>query len=212
MYHRWPLVIMVNFDRRGVDKRQVSRFSRLVKNLDTSDTEDRGRSPWDRILVVSFLSAVALLVLLGVVFSVAYGSRRITTNATSLHKADEILRTSTVVRAQLGLAVYLAAVDREVGTNSTSAIAFSIDEAEDALVGMRYGFFGDPLTGTSGLAEDIPEATDVLDSEFGAFISVSESIIALLQDNDSQNGARTGQLGVRQRIPRHERSTGRVAQ
>ena len=164
----------------------MSRFARFVKNLDGSDTEDRGRSPWDRILVVSFLSALALLVLLGVVFSVAYGSRRVTTNATSLHKADEILRTSTVVRAQLGLAVYLASVDREVGTNSTSAIAFSIDEAEDAMVGMRYGFFGDPLTGTTGLSEDIPDAVAVLGTELDAFMMVSQEIIAHLETNDSR--------------------------
>jgi len=164
----------------------VSRFTRLVKNLEGRDKPERGRKPWDRVLVVSFLSALALLVLLGVVFSVAYGSRRITTNATSLHKADEILRSSTVVRAQLGLAVYLAAVDREVGTNSTEAIAFSIAEAEDALVGIRHGFFGDPRTETTGLAEDLPASLDVLGDALGAYTGVSDEIIALLENNDSR--------------------------
>jgi signal transduction histidine kinase len=136
--------------------------------------------------LVTFLSALALLVLLGVVFSVAYGSRRITTNATSLHKADEMLRTSTVARAQLGLAVYLAAVDREVGTNSTDAIEFSIAEAEEALLGMRHGFFGDPTTDTPGLAEDIPASLDLLGDKVGAFTRASEEIIARLESNDSR--------------------------
>jgi len=164
----------------------VSRFPRLEKNPGGRAREVRRGPPWDRILVISFLAALALLVLLGVVFSVAYGSRRITTNATSLHKADEILRTSTVVRAQLGLAVYLAAVDREVGTNSTDAIAFSISEAEDALVEVRSGFFGDPTTETSGLLEDLPASLDVLGGELGAFTQVSGEIIALLESNDSR--------------------------
>jgi len=163
----------------------VSRFSRLVTNLGGRDNE-RDSSPWDRVLVVSFLSALALLVLLGVVFSVAYGSRRITTNAASLHKADEILRTSTVVRAQLGLAVYLAAVDREVGTNSTAAISFSIDEAEAAMREMRNGFFGDSATETTGLAEDMPATLNVLGDAFGAFQRTGREIITLLEGNDSR--------------------------
>ena len=164
----------------------MSRFSRFVSNSGDHDKEDRGRSPWDRVLLVSFLSALALLVLLGVVFSVAYGSRRITTNATSLHKADEMLRTSTVVRAQLGLAVYLAAVDREVGTNSTDAIEFSIVEAEEALSGMRLGFFGDRDAEITGLSEDIPGSLDVLGDQVGAFTRTSEQIVALLESNDSR--------------------------
>ena len=146
----------------------------------------RGDKPWDRVLVVSFLSALALLVLVGVVFSVAYGSRRITTNATALHKADEILRSSTVVRAQLGLAVYLAAVDREVGTNSTDAIAFSVDEAEEALAGIRDGFFGDARTESTGLVEDLPDSVDVLGEALDGFMGVSAEIIALLESSESR--------------------------
>ncbi len=164
----------------------MSRFTRFVTNLGGRDQQERGSSRWDRVLLVSILSALALLVLLGVVFSVAYGSRRITTNATSLHKADEILRTSTVVRAQLGLAVYLAAVDREVGTNSTDAIAFSITETEEALQEMRNGFFGDPTTETSGLAEDMPATLDVLGGRLGAFQRTAQEIITLLESNDSR--------------------------
>lgn len=164
----------------------MSRFTRFVTNLGGRDQQERGNSRWDRILLVSILSALALLVLLGVVFSVAYGSRRITTNATSLHKANEILRTSTVARAQLGLAVYLAAVDREVGTNSTDAIAFSIAETEDALREMRNGFFGDPATETSGLAEDLPASLGLLGGKLGAYQRTGLEIIGLLESNDSR--------------------------
>ena len=177
---------MVNVGRHVVDKEEVSRFSRFVPNQADHDKEGRGKSPWDRILLVTFLSGLALLVLLGVVFSVAYGSRRITTNATSLHKADEILRTATVARAQLGLVAYLAAVDREVGTNSTDAIEFSIAEAELALGEMRVGFFGDPDGETSGLSQDLPESLVVLGDQLGAFTRAGRQIIDLLEGNDSR--------------------------
>jgi len=165
----------------------VSWFSRLLPNTENRGENERGRSPWDRVLIVTFLSALVLLVLLGVVFSVAYGSRRITTNATALHKADEMLRTSTVARAQLGLAVYLASVDREVGTNSTDAIGFSIGEAEDALATMRSGFFGDPNSDTTGLAEDLPQTLEILGNEVGAFTRASEEVVTLLEAYDSRS-------------------------
>jgi signal transduction histidine kinase len=133
---------------------------------------------------------------MGVVFSVAYGSRTITTNATSLHRADEMLRSSTVVRAQLGLSVYLASVDRERGTDSTGSIARAVDKAEEGLADMRRQFLGDPATGTFGLSDDIPETLDVLGDEVGAFSRSAEVIIALLEEGDSATaqGVATGEL------------------
>lgn len=137
------------------------------------------------MLLVTFLSAFALLVLMGVVFSVAYGSRTITTNATSLHKADEMLRSSTVVRAQLGLSVYLASVDRERGTDSAASIAVAVDKADAGLADMRRQFFGDSAAGTTGLSDDIPETLAVLGDEVGAFTRAAELIVALLAEGDS---------------------------
>ena len=53
---------------------------------------------WDRSLGITIITGVVLLLVLGLVFSVAYGSRRITTSAGSLHDADEVLRSATIVR------------------------------------------------------------------------------------------------------------------
>jgi signal transduction histidine kinase len=76
---------------------------------------------------------------LGLVFSVAYGSRRITTSAGSLHDADEVLRSATIVRAQLALASHMVTVDQTIGSNSNEPIALSITEAEKALKDITTG-------------------------------------------------------------------------
>ena len=74
------------------------------------------------------------------VFSVAYGSRRITTSAGSLHDADEALRSATVVRAQLALSSHMVAVDQLVGADSTTSLEVSLGEARKALSDLNEGF------------------------------------------------------------------------
>jgi signal transduction histidine kinase len=97
------------------------------------------RKHWNRSLGITIVTGLVLLIVLGLVFSVAYGSRRITTSAGSLHDADETLRVATVARAQLALAVHMGSVDREFGTYSGPAQELSITEAETALTEVRYG-------------------------------------------------------------------------
>ena len=75
---------------------------------------------WDRSLGITIITGLVLLLILGLVFSVAYGSRRITTSAGSLHDADEALRSATVVRAQLALSSHMVAVDQLVGADSSA--------------------------------------------------------------------------------------------
>ena len=104
-----------------------------------SDVSKKQRSRLDRALVVTLVSGVALLLLIVLVFSIANGSRQITTNATALHYADETLRAATVTRAQVGLAVYLSAVDQAFGTYSGTAIELSVSEADIALADMITG-------------------------------------------------------------------------
>ncbi len=52
---------------------------------------------------LTVVTGLVLVFIVGVVFAVAYGSQRITSSATDLHKADETLRAATVVRAQVAL-------------------------------------------------------------------------------------------------------------
>ncbi len=99
----------------------------------------QGATKWDRALGITLVAGLAMLILLGLVFAIAYGSQRITSDATSLHHADEVLRSSTVVRAQLALGVNAGQVDRQFGSDSSEAIDLSLEEASQALEDMNAG-------------------------------------------------------------------------
>ena len=91
-------------------------------------------------LALTLGAGVALLLVLGLVLSAAYGSQRITSSATSLHAADEILRSATVTRAQLAIAVYTTQVDTAFGTNSAQARELAIMEAQQSIVDAENGY------------------------------------------------------------------------
>jgi len=94
---------------------------------------------FNRALAVTLVSGLGLILILGLVFSIANGSSQITSNATGLHHADETLLAATVIRAQVGVAVHLAAIDRALGTHSGEAIDLSVFEADAALSDIRTG-------------------------------------------------------------------------
>ncbi|MEE8407590.1 MAG: ATP-binding protein [Acidimicrobiia bacterium] len=130
----------------------------------------------DRALFITLVSGVGLLLLIGLVFSIATGSRQITTNATGLHHADETLRAATVTRAQVGLAVHLATVDQTFGTYSREAIELSMFEAEIALVDMMNGLVEFEAAGLLG--------EDGLGLIVGTFEETARDIIDLLLISD----------------------------
>jgi len=132
----------------------------------------QGASKWDRALGITLVAGLAMLVLLGLVFAIAYGSQRITSDATSLHHADEVLRSATVVRAQLALGVNAGQVDRQFGSDSSEAIELSLEEAAQALEDMDTGL--DALM-TEGMAvEDV----EILGGMFAA--TANEAIDLML--------------------------------
>jgi signal transduction histidine kinase len=115
------------------------------------------RPRWDRSLGLTIFTGIAMLVVLGLVFSVAYGSQQITSNAAALHDADEGLRAATIVRAQLALGVHMSSVDREFGTNSGTAQDTSTYEATLAMEDLSTALSALLASGTvSGPA--LPEA------------------------------------------------------
>ncbi len=121
------------------------------------------RTRWNRNLAVTLVSGLALLLVLGLVFSVAYGSQRITTSAGALHDADETLRAATVARAQLALGVHMATVDREFGTNSGQALELSVTEAGMALTDLETGIeqlYGDGSASDPRLGDAATQFTE----------------------------------------------------
>jgi signal transduction histidine kinase len=135
------------------------------------------RPPWHRALILAVTAGIALLLVVGVVFSIAYSSRQITTTASTLHTADETLRSATVARAQLALAVHMAAVDREVGTDSTDALAVSMSEAGSALSLIE--------TGIAELGDQDQALADLVSPPADSFIRRGRAVIDALGEGDS---------------------------
>jgi signal transduction histidine kinase len=132
----------------------------------------------DRPLLITIGAGLILLLVVGIVFSAAWGSQRITKSAAALHNADETLRSATVARAQLALAVHMSAVDREFGTNSLDAREVSRAETTKAILDMDDGFAD---LAASDNVEIMPIASNAVDE----FIGVVEEIQGLLDEGDS---------------------------
>lgn len=134
------------------------------------------RNGFDRALAITLVSGLGLLMILGLVFSIAHGSQQITSRATDLHNADESLRAATVVRAQTGLAVHLLTIDDTFGqTNSEEAIGLSLGEASIALEDLRQGV-------------DRLEAAESVDAGVGVaaartFANTSDRVIDLVESD-----------------------------
>ena len=135
----------------------------------------RPTSRFDRGLAISIGAGAALLLVLGLVFSAAYGSQQITRSATSLHTADETLRSATVVRAQMAIAVYTTSVDIEFGTNSGPARDLAIVEARRSL--------RDVEAGLEELVDDRPDDSDLRDT-IETFVDAGNELIANLESGE----------------------------
>lgn len=140
-------------------------------------TRARSRSRFDRALAITLVSGLGLLLILGLVFSIAHGSQQITTRATDLHNADESLRAATVVRAQVGLAVHLATIDSVFGTNSDIPISISTSEARAAQTDLEAG--------VGRLESDGSSPADDVVSAAVAFKATTDDILATLDRSDA---------------------------
>ena len=139
----------------------------------------QGANKWDRALAITLVAGLAMLLFVGLVFAIAYGSQRITSDATSLHDANEVLRSSTVIRAQLALGVHAGEVDRQFGTDSSKAIELSRTEARQALEDMDVGL----------LALMADQEVDDIETIGQAFGATAESVIVLMDDEDYETAS-----------------------
>ncbi|NNL68491.1 MAG: hypothetical protein HKO70_00840 [Acidimicrobiia bacterium] len=148
------------------------------KTSQTRSVGNAGRFRWDRSLGLTVFTGMAMLLVLGLVFSVAYGSQRITSNASALHDADEGLRAATIVRAQLALGVHMSSVDREFGTNSGAALETSLYEAGIAM--------NDFMTAVRQLGESGAVDADELAVLASQLVETSEEIIGRIAQGDAE--------------------------
>lgn len=141
--------------------------------------ENNGTPPgrrFDRALSVSLTAGVVLLTIIGIVYASAHGTKQITGQAVSLHSADEMLRASSVARAQVAIAVHAATVDDTFGSDSSEVIEFALDEAERS--------FGDLEAGLEALQEEI-EVDPGLVAGVAALTGTGESVISRLMAGET---------------------------
>ncbi len=141
------------------------------RSRDSRSSGNRRRS-----LGFTLVAGIVLLGIFALVFSVAFGTRRITTSAVTLHTLDETLRSATVARAQVAIASHAASVDREFGTNSSDAILLSLEEADRALEDLSLG-----LIQLNELSHDV----GYVGALAGEFQSTGEHVIHAIRDGDS---------------------------
>lgn len=125
----------------------------------------------DRALSFSLAAGVALLLIVGVIYATANGTQRITSDAVSLHSADEALRSSSVARAQIAIAVHASTVDQQFGSDSSEAIEYALGEADRSLED-----FGSALRSLTEEGATSPELLTVA----GDFVDTGRSIVAAL--------------------------------
>jgi signal transduction histidine kinase len=148
-----------------------------MRKVPRKKRDGQTRSRFDRALAITLISAMGLLVILGLVFSIAQGSQQITTRASQLHNADESLRAATVVRAQLGLAVYLTRIDDTYGTNSQTAIDVSVQETRTAL--------DDLATGVSELESNGMHDVMAAIEAAGSYSAATADVLTAIEDRNA---------------------------
>jgi len=133
----------------------------------------------ERVTSVTVVAGLAMLAVFGMVFAIARATEGITSDAATLHSADEVLRSATVVRAQLTIGVHAGTVDAEFGTDSTEVISLAVAETEQAMADVSAGL-----------------------SELGAIDGV-ETLVPLVRDfteavNDAANALSAGDYSAAQ--------------
>jgi signal transduction histidine kinase len=142
---------------------------------DNSATSNLGKG-----LALTVLTGLGLLLIIGVVFSVAYGSQQITGAAVEQQQTAESLRSATVVRADVAIAVLLGDVEGELeGYNTGEPRTKAMAQAAEALGDLREGVDG---LATSDVLEGspIPDMTDT-------FVAVASTVLTHLEAGDFEN-------------------------
>ncbi len=121
---------------------------------------------------------IGLILVFALVFSIAYGTRRVAEHADALHNADEVLRAATVARAQAGLATHFLLLESEFNFDAGAAIDLAADDVRLALGDLESGLEDlDELTG--GLAAEI-------ESSGAQFLGTVVAILGHLEEGETE--------------------------
>ncbi|HEX6299742.1 MAG TPA: HAMP domain-containing sensor histidine kinase [Acidimicrobiia bacterium] len=158
----------------------------------------------ERVTSVTVVAGLAMLAVFGMVFAIARATEGITSDAATLHSADEVLRSATVVRAQLTIGVHAGTVDAEFGTDSTEVISLAVAETEQAMADVSAGL--SELGAIDGVETLVPLVRDFTEAVNDAANALSAGDYSAAQtfneDNlESAHAALVGGLvGIRDRL------------
>lgn len=140
--------------------------------------DNSAKSRLDKGLALTVLTGLGLLLIVGVVFSVAIGSQRITNAAVEQQQASESLRSATVLRAQVAIAVLLGTVDGDlISVNTGEQRDTAIEEAGLAIDDLAKGV--DEL-----FPDEETRAGSPIPSEVEDLLGVATTVLDLLADRD----------------------------
>jgi hypothetical protein len=127
--------------------------------------------------------AVVLLLVMGV-FSVASTSRSVAQESSKVHALDEILRSITVIRAQLGFGLVLEDLDRTTAIDASSAANAAADDVAASIEDLdrSVDFIADDLDGfdrrTSAAISSFKDRIDQIRIEASTTALPTEELIA----------------------------------
>ncbi len=155
-----------------------------MRRIAPPDSSASSRNRLDRGLALTVLTGLGLLLVVGVVFSVAYGSQRITTAAVEQQQSAEGLRLATVARADVAIGVLLGSVeaDFEGGVYAGEARREAILSAREALSDLEDGV-ADLAASDRLVGSPLPTLSD-------EFVDVADDVLDLLVAGDFDGAQR----------------------
>ena len=108
---------------------------------------------------IALISGVLVVVLVMGVFSVASLSRSVAQDSSRIHALDEVLKSVTIIRAQLGFGIVLTDLDNSTAIDASVAVQVAADDVDASISDLEraLAFIDDELAGLE------PETTVALD-------------------------------------------------
>ena len=117
---------------------------------------------------IAVISGVLVVVLVMGVFSVASLSRSVAQDSSRIHALDEVLKSVTIIRAQLGFGIVLADLDNSTAIDASAAVQVAADDVAASIADLEQAlsFIDDELAGLE------PETTAALDQFRSTVVSL----------------------------------------
>lgn len=99
--------------------------------------------------IIAFVSGALVVILVMGVFSVASLSRSVAQDSSRIHALDEVLKSVTIIRAQLGFGIVLSDLDRSTSIDASAAVDVAAQDVSASIADLNQAlaFIDDELAG-----------------------------------------------------------------